>query len=145
MSGNQEDLVAALVEHEVGVRRRRAVGAFRQHPAFQVFRDLGIDHALHCRRHQHVARQCENLARIEMQLVGEAGDAAMPARVEHQRGDIQPLGIVQRAGMIRDRDHLEAIRCSSSAASEPTLPKPWITAVDLPRSIESSFSTRLAR
>ena len=38
--GNHEDFVLALFQHQVGVRRGRTVGAFGQHPAFQVFRDL---------------------------------------------------------------------------------------------------------
>ena len=64
--GNQEHLALALFQHQVGVRRGRAVGAFRQHPAFQVFGDLRVDHPLHRRRHQHVAGQRQDLRGVEM-------------------------------------------------------------------------------
>ena len=42
-----------------------------------------------------------------MQLVGKAGDAAVQAGVPHQRGDVEAVLVVKRAGMIADRDHLE--------------------------------------
>ena len=42
-----------------------------------------------------------------MQLVGKAGDAAVQAGVPHQRGYIEAVLVVKRAGVIADRDHLE--------------------------------------
>ena len=38
--GYQEDLVLALFQHQIGVGRGRPVGAFRQHAAFEVLRDI---------------------------------------------------------------------------------------------------------
>ena len=76
---------------------------------FRFSADLRVDHALHRRRHQHVAGQRQHLRGIEVQLVGETGDAAMRTGMRIKRGNIEAVGIVQRAGVIADRDHLQPV------------------------------------
>ena len=142
---NHEDLVLALLQDQIGLRRGRTVGALGQHAAFQLFRDLRIDHPLHRRRHQHVARQRQHLRGIEVQLVGEAGDAAVRARVAHQRRNIEPAWIVQRAGVVAHRDHLDAVLMQFQRRIGADIAKALDHRGRVPGSIESSFITRRAR
>ena len=106
---DHEDLVPALVQHQVGIRRGRAVGAFGQHPALQVFRDLGVDHPLHRRRHQHVARQHENLRGSKCSWLEKPAMLPCCRACRISARDIEPARDRAARRCDRDRDHLEAI------------------------------------
>ena len=80
-----------------------------------------------------------------MQLVGKAGDAAVRAGVPHQRRNIEAGGIVQRAGVIADRDHLDAELMQLERGIGADIAKSLDHGGGGVVSIESSFITRLAR
>ena len=106
---NQEDLVLALFQHQVGIRRGRTVGAFRQHAALAGFprpwASITRSIAAGTSTSQGSVRICagSNCSWLE-------NPAMLPCSlsVPHQRRNIEAGLVIQRAGVIADRDHLEA-------------------------------------
>ena len=67
------------------------------------------------------------------------------AGVPHQRGNIEPAGIVQRAGVVADRDDLEAVLMQLQRRIGSDIAKALDDGGRAARIDHSSFSTRLAR
>ena len=95
-------------------------------------RDGLVDHALDRAGRENFAGFCQQLARVDLGLIGEdlAGRRAWPTCCD-RAADVEAGGVVERDRVVADADDFDAARARPSAACEPTLPKPWTIAVGL--------------
>ena len=86
----------------------------------------------------------EQLVRIDPVGFGERAQISLLDHVLLGFRDVDPVRIVERDGRIADADNFHAglVARATSAATEPTLPNPWIIAVHFSGSI---FNMSIAR
>ena len=106
-----------------------------------------VDHAIDRARNKHIARQGEELVRIDMVVLGERPQIPLLDHVLLGRFDVDPFRIVNRGGVIADPDDFDAalVARATSAATEPTLPNPCTIAVHFSGSIFNMFIARSIR
>ena len=105
--GNHKHFIPALLENPVRFGRGRTVGGFGQDAALQFGRVFLVNHAIDCRRHQHVALHGEQLVWIDMLGLGERAQVSFFEHVLLGRFDIDPFWIVERDHRITDADHFK--------------------------------------
>lgn len=103
--GDDEDLVPAFIQHQIGLGRGRAVGGFGKDTASQLRRHRRVNRALSGRRHQHGAGKRKEFCGIEGQLAREGGQAALRSDMANQRGNVEAGRIVQRRRAVAYRDY----------------------------------------
>ena len=102
--GDDEELVPALVENEIGLRRGRAIRAFGQDAAFQFRGVARVDHAIDRGRHEHVARHREHFVRIDPVGFIESAKISFFDYVLLRFRDVDPVWIVKRDRGVADAD-----------------------------------------
>jgi hypothetical protein len=108
MSGNDEDLVPALVQQQIGFRCRGAVRAFGEDAALKLVGILLRDDAIDCRRHENVALHCEQLVRIDTVVLHEAAQCPLLRDVLISRFYVDPFLAVDGARVIANTHNLHA-------------------------------------
>src|SRR5580700_1893879 len=105
---NEKYFVPTFLKDQIRSGRSRAVGAFRQNPAFQLRGVLLRDHAIDRRGHEHIARHDEHLVWVDAIALIKGLQVALLDHVLLGRFHVDALWIVKRDGRVTDADDFNA-------------------------------------